>query len=59
VMGSLLGLLLVIIIQNSLILLGIPSYWQRFVVGVLILMGTGVTAYQMKKSGHLGKAAVS
>jgi simple sugar transport system permease protein len=59
VFGSLLGLLLVIIIQNSLILLGIPSYWQRFVVGALILIGTGITSYQMKKSGNLGKTAVS
>jgi simple sugar transport system permease protein len=50
VIGSLLGLLLVITIQNSLILVGIPSYWQRFVIGALILIGTGVAAYQVKRS---------
>jgi simple sugar transport system permease protein len=50
VIGSLLGLLLVITIQNSLILLDIPSYWQRFVIGALILIGTGIAAYQGKRS---------
>ncbi len=50
VSGSLLGLLLVIVIQNSLILMGIPSYWQKFVIGALILIGTGVAAYQVRRS---------
>jgi len=48
--GSLIALLLILIIENSLILLGIPSYWQRFVIGALILIGTGLTAIQVKKS---------
>ncbi|HHY46487.1 MAG TPA: ABC transporter permease [Firmicutes bacterium] len=50
VLGTLLGLFLVTIITNSLILLGIPSYWQSAVVGMLILVGTGVTAYQSKRA---------
>jgi Ribose/xylose/arabinose/galactoside ABC-type transport systems, permease components len=44
VIGSLLGLLLVTIMTNSLILLGVPSYWQRVVIGLIILIGTGITA---------------
>ena len=48
--GTLLGLFLVIIMNNSLILLGISSDWQRFVTGLLILAGTGITAYQSKGS---------
>ncbi|MDF2679418.1 MAG: putative transporter permease protein [Brevibacillus sp.] len=59
VLGSLLGLLLVITIQNSLILLGIPSYWQRFVIGALILIGTGVAAYQVKRSIMRRKSIVT
>lgn len=59
VLGSLLGLLLVITIQNSLILLGIPSYWQRFVIGALILIGTGVAAYQVKRSIAKQKSIVT
>jgi len=50
IFGSLIALLLILIIENSLILLGIPSYWQRFVIGALILIGTGLTAIQVKKS---------
>lgn len=46
VIGTVLGVILVILIQNNLILLGIPSYWQRFVIGLLIIIGTGITAVQ-------------
>jgi simple sugar transport system permease protein len=59
VLGSLLGLLLVITIQNSLILMGIPSYWQRFVIGALIIIGTGVAAIQVKKSFMKQKSIVT
>ena len=44
--GTLLGVALIVIINNSLILLGIPSSWQTFIIGVLILLGTGIPAYQ-------------
>lgn len=49
VLGTMLGLFLVTIITNSLILLGVPSYWQSAVVGMLILVGTGIAAYQSRK----------
>ena len=49
VTGTILGVLLVTIVNNNLILLGIPSEWQTFVTGLLILIGTGVTAYQSLK----------
>ena len=48
--GTFLGVFLVLVINNSLILLGIPSYWQKFIVGLLILVGTGITAYQTKRA---------
>jgi simple sugar transport system permease protein len=44
--GTLLGVALIVVINNSLIVLGIPSYWQRVVIGLLILLGTGLPAYQ-------------
>ncbi|CCQ98786.1 putative ABC transporter permease protein [[Clostridium] ultunense Esp] len=59
VTGTLLGLLLVITIQNSLILLGVPSYWQRFVIGALILLGTGIAAYQLILSTKKHKSILS
>lgn len=38
VTGTLLGVLLVVVINNSLIMAGVPSTWQRVVVGSLILI---------------------
>lgn len=49
IIGTLLGVLLMTIITNSLILLGLPSYSQAFMTGLLILVGTGLTIYQSKK----------
>ncbi len=46
--GTLLGVALIVIINNSLIVLGIPSNWQTFIIGVLILLGTGIPAYQSR-----------
>ena len=44
--GTVLGVLLITIIQNSLNLIGIPSFWQRFFTGMVIVIGASVTAYQ-------------
>lgn len=46
VIGTLLGVALVVIMNNSLILVGIPSDWQRVVIGVVILIGVGIPAWQ-------------
>lgn len=59
VLGTLLGLFLVVIMNNSLILLGVPSYWQRLVIGLIILIGTGVTAYRtVRPSRQLNRSSV-
>jgi simple sugar transport system permease protein len=44
VLGTLLGVGLMVTINNSLILLQIPSYWQRVAVGLVIIVSTGVAA---------------
>lgn len=46
VVGTLLGVSLVVIMNNSLILIGIPSEWQKVVLGVILMIGTGIPAYQ-------------
>ena len=48
--GTLLGVALIVLVSNSLILLGIPSTWQSVVIGALILLGTGLPAYQGKRA---------
>ena len=40
VLGTLLGVILIII--NSLILMGVPSTWQKVVIGAIILLASGV-----------------
>ena len=49
--GTLLGVALIVVINNSLITLGIPSTWQNVVIGALILLGTGVPAWQQRSRG--------
>ena len=56
VTGALLGTFLVTMITQSLILLGIPSYWQQAVLGALILVGTALPALQAKRKEAVGGA---
>jgi simple sugar transport system permease protein len=46
--GTLLGVALIVVINNSLITLGIPSTWQNVLTGLLILVGTGLPAFRAK-----------
>ena len=44
--GCVLGVILIQLINNCLNTIGIPSYWQRFAVGMVLVIGTSLTAYQ-------------
>jgi simple sugar transport system permease protein len=57
VLGTVLGVLLITMINSNLILLGIPSEWQRFVIGVLILLGTGIPVIQARWSAQRARTA--
>lgn len=50
VIGTLLGVLLITLISSSLVLLGISSDWQRFVVGLMIIIGTSIPVLQARLS---------
>lgn len=52
VIGALLGVALVTIINNSLVLVGVPSEWRRVVVGVIIIIGTGIPAIQARRAAR-------
>lgn len=52
VLGTMLGLALITITRNSLILVGIPSTGQRFVLGLIIVAGTGISAYQALRNSR-------
>jgi simple sugar transport system permease protein len=51
VLGTALGLILLAIIQNGLILLGVPSYWSQFSTGVVILAAVSLIALRRARSG--------
>ena len=55
VLGVVLGVVLITLVQNNLNMLGIPTSWQTFVVGLIILLGTVITSWQAKRSSR-GKA---
>ena len=50
VVGTALGVLMITLINNSLNLLHIPSYWQESVLGVIIILGTLFQSFSKSKS---------
>jgi simple sugar transport system permease protein len=52
VIGTILGVILVAIADNSLILIGVPAVWQRVVIGIIILVGTGLPAIRARRAGN-------
>lgn len=52
VLGTVLGVLLIQVINNSLILMGIPSAWQRTAVGVILVIGVGVQAVSARRASR-------
>jgi len=55
--GTVLGVLLLVLVNNSLILLGVPTTWQRVVVGAILVGAAGVTA--MRERGRRPTASIT
>ncbi len=53
--GCMLGTLLIVIVENSMILIGIPTIWKSVFVGALIIIGTGVSAWQVVRANRAAK----
>jgi simple sugar transport system permease protein len=49
VIGTMLGVLLVVIVDNVLVMVGIPSTWQRVVVGAFILLAAAFFVTRQRK----------
>lgn len=43
--GVFIGLILITVVNNSLILLGISSQWQKFALGLILLVSVSATSY--------------
>lgn len=48
-MGTMLGVILITILEKNLVLLGLPSYWQKFFIGLVIVIGVIITYGDFKK----------
>lgn len=55
VIGTVLGVLLIALVSNNLIMLGVPNYWQTFVIGLIIVVGTSITSIRAKRIAHSPK----
>lgn len=51
VLGTVLGIALITLIQNNLVMMGIPSHYQTFVIGLIIIFGTLLTTIKGKSKG--------
>lgn len=49
VLGTVLGVVLISLINNSLVLLGVPGFWQRAAVGVMLLIGVSAQAWRGRR----------
>lgn len=49
VLGTVLGVLLITMVGNSLVLVGIPSAWQQVFVGIFLLFGVAIPAFRDRR----------
>lgn len=52
--GCMLGTALIVAVENSMILIGIPTVWKDVFVGALIVVGTGISAMQVTRAQKAG-----
>ena len=55
--GCVLGTLLLVLVENSMILLGIPTTWKSVFTGALSVLGTGVSALQVLRAQNAADKA--
>lgn len=53
VRGTIFGVMLISLVQNSLVRLGISSYWHVFVVGLVVLVGVGIQAKSASRAAKM------
>ncbi len=46
--GTLLGVVMISILEKNLVLLGLSSYWQQFFVGLIMVLGVSITHIQKR-----------
>jgi simple sugar transport system permease protein len=49
IIGTLLGVAMITILEKNLVLIGLSSYWHKFFIGLIIIVGVSITYYQNKR----------
>lgn len=57
VTGCILGTLLIVLVENSMILIGVPTTWKSVFTGALIVIGTAVSVMQVNRTNRVSKRA--
>lgn len=55
VLGAMIGAILIATLANGMNVIGISSYWQPFVIGVVILVGVAFDMYRRSRRGGGGR----
>jgi simple sugar transport system permease protein len=55
VIGTVLGVLLIQVINRALILTGIPVEWQKLVVGIILVLFTSLPAIRERRAKRIGR----
>ncbi len=53
--GTILGVVLITLVQNNLNMLGVPTCWQTFAVGLVLLLGAVLSSVQATRISDMGK----
>jgi len=56
--GTILGVIMISILEKNLVLLGLSSYWQQFFVGLIIVLGVSITHIQKRIQNRRSLALV-
>jgi simple sugar transport system permease protein len=46
--GTMLGIILITILEKNLIMMGLSTYWQQLFIGVVLILGVSITYLQAK-----------
>ncbi|MDO4477937.1 MAG: ABC transporter permease [Lachnospiraceae bacterium] len=49
IFGTVLGIILIGILSNGMILMGVSSYWQKLVIGIVILISFCITGWRVER----------
>ncbi len=53
ILGTVIGAVLLSVISNGIVLMGISTYWQNIVTGIIIILAVGIDHYKRRKTGDI------